>query len=74
MDETREYIISDMSVRARQIPSDFTHRWNLRKKTNDPRGKKERGKPRNKLLTIENKLMVTRGEVGLRRALVMSTG
>ena len=29
-------------------------------------GKKERerGKPRNKLLTIENKMMVTSGEVG----------
>ena len=46
---------------------------------------RERGKPRNRLLTIENKLLVTRGEVGrehegnrgwrLRRALVMtSTG
>ena len=27
-------------------------------------GKEERGKPRNRLLTIENKLMITRGEVG----------
>ena len=26
--------------------------------------RKERGKTRNRLLTIENKLMVTRGEVG----------
>ena len=26
--------------------------------------KRERDKPRNRLLTIENKLMVTRGEVG----------
>ena len=25
---------------------------------------RERGKPRNRLLTIENKLLVTRGEVG----------
>ena len=28
------------------------------------RKEKEKGKPRNRLLTIENKLMVTRGEVG----------
>ena len=26
--------------------------------------KRERGKPRNRLFAIENKLMVTRGEVG----------
>ena len=38
--------------------------WNLRNKTNDHRGMKERGKPRNRLLTIENKLMVAREEVG----------
>ena len=28
------------------------------------RGGKKRGKPRNRLLTIEKKLMVTRGELG----------
>ena len=39
--------------------------WNLRNKTNEHSGKKsERDKPRNRLLTIENKLMDTRGEVG----------
>ena len=37
--------------------------WNLRNKTNEHRGKK-RGKLRNRLLTIENKLRVTGGEVG----------
>ena len=37
---------------------------NLRNKTNEQRKKRERDKPRNRLLTIENKLMVTRGEVG----------
>ena len=37
--------------------------WNLRNKTRSHRGKKERGKPRNRLLTIENKQMVTRGVV-----------
>ncbi|XP_077735111.1 uncharacterized protein LOC144301830 isoform X7 [Canis aureus] len=61
------------SVRERQIPHDFTHMWNLRNKTNEKKkkrkqiskGKKknERHKPRNRLLTLENKLMVTRGEV-----------
>jgi len=34
------------------------------KQTNDHRGRKERDKPRNRLLTIENKLMVTRRDVG----------
>lgn len=38
--------------------------WNLRNKTNEQRKRKrERNKPRNRLLTIENKLMVTRREV-----------
>ena len=49
--------------------------WNLRNKTNEPKKTKknpkykkqkvrERDKPRNRLLTTGNKLMVTRGEVG----------
>ena len=40
--------------------------WNLRNKTNKQREKKreKRDKSGNRLLTIENKLMVTRGEVG----------
>ena len=38
--------------------------WNLRNKTNVRGGKEKRGKPRNRLLTIENKLLVTRKEVG----------
>ena len=39
--------------------------WNLRSKTYEQREKKrERGKLRNRLLTTENKLMFTRGEVG----------
>ena len=36
--------------------------WNLRNKTDEHR--KNRGKPRNRLLTIENKLRVAGGEVG----------
>ena len=44
---------------------DIIHVWNLRNKTNEQRGMKERerGKPRHRCLTIENKLMVTKGEV-----------
>ena len=40
--------------------------WNLGNATNEQREKKEkeRGKPRNRLITIGNKLMVTRREVG----------
>ena len=64
MDGAKEnYAKQNKSVRKRQIPYDFTHMWNLRNNTNGPRGKKERGKLRNRLLTIKNKLMVTRGEV-----------
>ena len=37
--------------------------WKLTNKTNEQRGKKEGGKPRNRLLITENKLMVTRWEV-----------
>ena len=36
--------------------------WILRNKTNEQR--EESDKPRNRLLTIENKLMATRGEMG----------
>ena len=43
------------------MPYDFTHIWNLRNKTK--KEKKERDKPRNRHLTIDNKLMVIRGEV-----------
>ena len=38
--------------------------WNLRKKTNKQREKRERNKPtKNRLLTTENELMFTGGEV-----------
>ena len=39
------------------MPYDFTYMWNLRNKT------ERRDKPRDRLLAIEDKLMVTRGEV-----------
>ena len=62
MDGAREYNAEwNKSVRERQVPFDLTHVWNLRNKTNEQR-KKERGKPRNTLLTRENKLMLTGGE------------
>jgi len=36
----------------------------FKKQNNEQRGKKKRSKPRNRLLTVENKLIVARGEVG----------
>ena len=54
------------------MPHNFTHMWNLRNKTNEQMKKKrERQRETNQklkivLLTTENKLMVTRGEVGER--------
>ena len=46
MDGTRGYYTKqNKSVRERQIPCDFTHMWNLKNKTGEHRGKKERGKP-----------------------------
>ena len=38
--------------------------WNLRDKTNEQKEKRMRGKLRNRLLMIGNKLMATRGVVG----------
>ena len=45
-----------------KISRKFTLMWNLRNKINQHRGKKK-GKPKNRLLTTEHKMMVTRGEV-----------
>ena len=50
-------------VRQRQMLQDLTHMWNLR---NKKKNKRERDRPRNRLLTIKNKLMATGGEVGRR--------
>lgn len=67
-----------------RMPYDFIHVWNLRNKTNEQRGKKERerDKPRKKTLDYRE-LMLTRGGNGggggwnrwwgLKRVLVMST-
>ena len=49
MDRAREYYAKrNKLVRERQIPYDFFHRWNLRNKTDEHRGKKKKregGKP-----------------------------
>ena len=37
---------------------------NLRNRTNEQRGGKERDEPRNRFLTLENKVMVTKAEDG----------
>ena len=50
-------------VTERQIPYDCTHMWNLVNKTNEQR-RRERNKPRHRLLTAENKLTVIRRGVG----------
>ena len=63
--ELESVMLSETSVREREMLHDFTHMWNLRNKTNE-HGWGERDKPRNRLLTTENKLMVIRGEVGQR--------
>ena len=64
VDGAREYNAKwNKSFRERQIPYDFTYMWNLRNKTSEQIKKRERDKPKNILLTAENKLIVRRGEV-----------
>ena len=58
--ELERITLSEIS-QSKKDKYDFTHMWNLRNK--QAKGKK-REKPRNRLLTIENKLMVIIGEVG----------
>ena len=53
--------LSEISQSKKDKYRNFTQMWNLRNKTNEQRKK---SKPKNRLLTIENKLMVTRREVG----------
>ena len=38
--------------------------WNLKNKRKEKRGEKEGGKPRNRLLTVKNKLIITIRDVG----------
>ena len=58
--ELQSMMLSEMSVRERQISYDFT-RVKFKKQNKWTKGKRERDKPRNRLLTIENKVMVTEG-------------
>lgn len=60
--ELRSIVLSKIS--GRQILYDSTHMWNLRNKTNEQRGWGEGERPKNSLFTLENTLLVTRGEVG----------
>ena len=57
------YAKQNKSVRERQIPYDFTHKWNAGNKTDEHRGRgKREGEANHKrLLTIENKLRVDGG-------------
>ena len=78
MDGAKEYYAKrNKSVRGRQIPYGFTL-VEFKKQNKQAKGKKrerERGKLRNRLLIIESKLVVTRGEGGLRSTqAVMSPG
>ena len=63
---TENYAKQNKSIRERQILYDLTHMWNLRNKITEQREEKKRervrNKPRNRLVTIENKLMVIRAE------------
>ena len=58
------YLSIYLKVRERQIPYDSTQMWNLRNKTNKQKEIWEGDKLKNGLLIIENKLIVTKGEVG----------
>ena len=62
MDRAREYNAKQNKSARQRLPYDFTHMWNLGNKMTEQGGEKKRGKPRNRLITTENKLMVTRGE------------
>ena len=55
------YTKQNKSVRERQIPYDFTHMWNLGTKENWTKKKRDK---KNRRLTIENKPMIPRGQVG----------
>ena len=60
-DGSREYNAKQHKpIRERQIPYDFMHMWNLRNKW----AKEKKERQIKKQTIIENKLKVTRGEVG----------
>ena len=61
--ELESIMLSEISQSEKEKKHDFTHMWNSRNKANEQREEKRgRGKSRNRL--IENKLMITRMELG----------
>ena len=64
--ELETIILSEVNQSEKDKYHMISLMWNLRNKTNKQREKKreKRDKSGNRLLTIENKLMVTRAEVG----------
>ena len=58
--DPEDIMLSEISQSERQIPYDFTHVWNLRKKPKKKTDKTRQNKTKNSLLITENKLMVTR--------------
>ena len=58
--ELEYYSKQNKLVREKQIPYDLIHMWNLRDKTKEQRWRGEN--PRDRLLTIGNKLVVTKRE------------
>ena len=70
-DGSREYNAKQNKSEKNEY-RDLTRMWNLRNKTS--KRNRERDKPRNRLLTTENILLATRGEVnGAKGKLLMET-
>ena len=67
--ELESIMLSEISQRKTNNMIIHTHMWKLRNKTNEQKGERERGKPRNRLLIIENNA-VTGREVGGRMGLI----
>ena len=63
MDGNRKYY-AKRSKSEKDVNPMISLMQNLRNNKNEQRKKRETDKPRNSLLTIENKLMVARGEMG----------
>ena len=49
--DAESIMLNEISKSEKQIPSDFTHMWNLRNKAKEQRGKKETNQ-KNSLLPI----------------------
>ena len=63
MDRAREYYANEISLSKKDKYHMTSLMWNLRNKTSKQREKKrEEGKPKNRVLRVESKLIITRGE------------